>query len=424
MVQRNLYLQKIIDYMWDGQIKVITGIRRAGKSTLLFDLFYDYLLKKGTSADNIIKLQLDKRKDSKYRNPIVLAEFVEKQVSKSKNKFYLFIDEIQFCYSVPDPDNEGYEITVYDMLNELKDYKNLDVYVTGSNSKMLSKDISTEFRGRSSQIHVYPLSFSEFNAAVGGDKRDNFDRYMIYGGLPYLLHLKNDEQYKQYLSNLFEEVYIKDIVERNKIERTDILGDILNVLSTFISSLTNPLNITNTLKSVKKEKLSSNTVSDYIGFCKDAFLISEAKRYDVKGKHYFDYPNKYYFTDIGLRNARLAFRQFDSGHIMENIIYNELLVRGYSVDVGVVVDRRGGNNVQKEIDFVVNKGDKRVYIQSAWQMNSNDKIAAELDPLKLAKDFFAKIIIQNDIPSHYTDNDGIIHCNLIEFLLKPEIITL
>ncbi len=424
MIQRDLYLQKIIDYMWDGQIKVITGIRRAGKSTLLFDLFYAYLLKKGVKSENIIKLQLDKRKDSKYRNPIVLAECVENQVSKSKEKFYLFIDEIQFCYPVPDPDNEGYEITVYDMLNELKDYKNLDVYVTGSNSKMLSKDISTEFRGRSSQIHVYPLSFSEFNDAVGGDKRDNFDRYMIYGGLPYLLHLKNDEQYKQYLSNLFDEVYIKDIVERNKIERTDILEDILNVLSTFISSLTNPLNITNTLKSVKKEKLSSNTVSDYIGYCEDAFLISEAKRYDVKGKHYFDYPNKYYFTDIGLRNARLGFRQLDSGHIMENIIYNELLVRGYSVDVGVVVDRRGGNNVQKEIDFVVNKGDKRVYIQSAWQMNTDEKITAELDSLKLAKDFFSKIIIQNDIPSHYTDNDGIIHCNLIEFLLKPELIAL
>ncbi len=424
MIQRDIYLQKLIDYMWDGQIKVITGIRRAGKSTLLFNLFFDYLLKEGTNAENIIKLQLDKRKDSKYRNPIVLAEFIENQVSKSSERFYLFIDEIQFCHSVPDPDNASFEITVYDMLNELKDYKNLDVYVTGSNSKMLSKDISTEFRGRSSQIHVYPLSFSEFNSAVGGDKRDNFDRYMIYGGLPYLLHLKNDEQYKQYLSNLFDEVYIKDIVERNKIERTDILEDILNVLSSFISSLTNPLNITNTLKSVKKEKLSSNTVSDYIGYCEDAFLISEAKRYDVKGKHYFDYPNKYYFTDIGLRNARLGFRQLDSGHIMENIIYNELLVRGYSVDVGVVVDRRNGSNAQKEIDFVVNKGDKRVYIQSAWQMTSDEKITAELDSLKLTKDFFSKIIIQNDIPSHYIDDDGIIHCNLIEFLLKPELISL
>ena len=408
--------------MWDGQIKVITGIRRAGKSTLLFEIFYEYLLQNNVPPNTIIKLQLDKRKDTKYRNPIVLADFIESIIFQQQERFYLFIDEIQFCYSVPDPDNDGFEITVYDMLNELKDYKNLDVYVTGSNSKMLSKDISTEFRGRSSQIHVFPLSFAEFNMAIGGDKRDNFDRYMIYGGLPYILHLKTEEQFKNYLSNLFDELYIKDIVERNQIERPDLLKDILNILSTFISSLTNPLNITNSLKSVKKEKLSTNTVSNYIEYCKDAFLISEAKRYDVKGKHYFDYPNKYYFTDIGLRNARLGFRQIDTGHIMENIIYNELLIRGYSVDVGVVVDRRNGANAKKEIDFVVNQGDKRLYIQSAWQMNTDEKIKAELDSLKLTKDFFAKIIIQNDIPSHFTDDDGILHCNLIEFLLHPEIL--
>ncbi|MBO5730339.1 MAG: ATP-binding protein [Treponema sp.] len=422
MIKRDLYLQKIIDYMWDGQIKVITGIRRAGKSTLLFEIFYEYLLQNNVPPNTIIKLQLDKRKDTKYRNPIVLADFIESIISQRQERFYLFIDEIQFCYSVPDPDNDGFEVTVYDMLNELKDYKNLDVYVTGSNSKMLSKDISTEFRGRSSQIHVFPLSFAEFNMAIGGDKRDNFDRYMIYGGLPYILHLKTEEQFKNYLSNLFDELYIKDIVERNQIERPDLLEDILNILSTFISSLTNPLNITNSLKSVKKEKLSTNTVSNYIEYCKDAFLISEAKRYDVKGKHYFDYPNKYYFTDIGLRNARLGFRQIDTGHIMENIIYNELLIRGYSVDVGVVVDRRNGANAKKEIDFVVNQGDKRLYIQSAWQMNTDEKIKAELDSLKLTKDFFAKIIIQNDIPSHFTDDDGILHCNLIEFLLHPEIL--
>lgn len=422
MIKRDLYLQKIIDYMWDGQIKVITGIRRAGKSTLLFEIFYEYLLHNNVPPNTIIKLQLDKRKDTKYRNPIVLADFIESIISQQQERFYLFIDEIQFCYSVPDPNNDGFEVTVYDMLNELKDYKNLDVYVTGSNSKMLSKDISTEFRGRSSQIHVFPLSFAEFNMAIGGDKRDNFDRYMIYGGLPYILHLKTEEQFKNYLSNLFDELYIKDIVERNQIERPDLLKDILNILSTFISSLTNPLNITNSLKSVKKEKLSTNTVSNYIEYCKDAFLISEAKRYDVKGKHYFDYPNKYYFTDIGLRNARLGFRQIDTGHIMENIIYNELLIRGYSVDVGVVVDRRNGANAKKEIDFVVNQGDKRLYIQSAWQMNTDEKIKAELDSLKLTKDFFAKIIIQNDIPSHFTDDDGILHCNLIEFLLHPEIL--
>ena len=422
MIVRERYLQKIVDYMWDGQIKVITGIRRCGKSTLLFQIFYDYLLKKGSKAENIITLELDKRKYAKYRNPIVLAEYVESQVKDRRKKYYLFIDEIQFCYSIPDPDNAGHEVTVYDLLNELKDYENLDVYVTGSNSKMLSKDIATEFRGRASQIHVYPLNFAEYHGHKGGSARDNLDSYMLYGGMPYLLKLKNSEQQKQYLSSLFEEVYIKDIVERNKVERSDILGNILDNLSSQISSLTNPTNITNALKSIKNEKLSKNTVSDYIEYCKDAFIVSEAKRYDVKGKHYFDYPNKYYFADVGLRNARLNFRQIDSGHLMENIVYNELVSRGYSVDVGVVVDRRKGENAQKEIDFVVNQGDRRIYIQSAWQMNTDEKINAELDSLKLAKDFFSKIIVQNDIPETFRDTDGILHVNLIEFLLNPDIL--
>ena len=418
MFQRERYIQKIVDYMHDGQVKVITGIRRCGKSTLLFDLFYDYLLINGVPAENVIKIQLDKRKDSKYRNPIVLADYVEKILSGKLEQYYLFIDEVQFCYSVPDPDNAGYEITLYDMLNELKDYKNLDVYVTGSNSKMLSKDISTEFRGRSSQIRVFPLSFSEYNEAVGGDWRDNLEHYMIYGGMPYLLQLKNDEQRVTYLSSLFDEVYIKDIVERNSIERVDIMNDILNVLSSLMSSLTNPLNITNTLKSVKNEKLSVNTVSSYIEYCKDSFLVAEAKRYDVKGKHYFDYPNKYYFTDVGLRNARLGFRQIDTGHIMENIIYNELVLRGYSVDVGVVVDRTKGQNAQKEIDFVVNNVDKRIYIQSALRMDEDEEVNAELKSLLLAKDFFKKIIIRMDIPRSFYDENGIFHCTLIDFLLE------
>ena len=419
MINRDSYLQKVVDYMWDGQIKVITGIRRCGKSTLLFHLFYDYLLKKGVKAENIIQLELDKRKFAKYRSPIVLAEFVEKQVKDRRKKYYLFIDEIQFCYAVPDPDNAGHEITVYDLLNELKDYENLDVYVTGSNSKMLSKDVATEFRGRASQIQVYPLSFSEYHGYKGGSARDNFDTYMVYGGMPYLLKLKNPEQQKKYLSSLFDEVYIKDIVERNRVERPDILANIMENLSSQVGSLTNPTNITNSLKSVKNEKLSVNTVSDYIGYCKDAFIVNEAKRYDVKGKHYFDYPNKYYYMDVGLRNALLNFRQIDPGHLMENVIYNELVSRGYSVDVGVVVDRRSGEKIKKEIDFVVNDGDKRLYIQSAWTMNTNEKIEAELDSLKLAKDFFAKIVVQNDIPETFRDNDGILHMKLIDFLLTP-----
>ena len=421
MINRDSYLQKVVDYMWDGQIKVITGIRRCGKSTLLFHLFYDYLLKKGVKAENIIQLELDKRKFAKYRSPIVLAEFVEKQVKDRRKKYYLFIDEIQFCYAVPDPDNAGHEITVYDLLNELKDYENLDVYVTGSNSKMLSKDVATEFRGRASQIQVYPLSFSEYHGYKGGSARDNFDTYMVYGGMPYLLKLKNPEQQKKYLSSLFDEVYIKDIVERNRVERPDILANIMENLSSQVGSLTNPTNITNSLKSVKNEKLSVNTVSDYIGYCKDAFIVNEAKRYDVKGKHYFDYPNKYYYMDVGLRNALLNFRQIDPGHLMENVIYNELISRGYSVDVGVVVDRRSGEKIKKEIDFVVNDGDKRLYIQSAWTMNTNEKIEAELDSLKLAKDFFAKIVVQNDIPETFRDNDGILHMKLIDFLLTPNI---
>ncbi len=421
MINRDSYLQKVVDYMWDGQIKVITGIRRCGKSTLLFHLFYDYLLKKGVKAENIIQLELDKRKFAKYRSPIVLAEFVEKQVKDCRKKYYLFIDEIQFCYAVPDPDNAGHEITVYDLLNELKDYENLDVYVTGSNSKMLSKDVATEFRGRASQIQVYPLSFSEYHGYKGGSARDNFDTYMVYGGMPYLLKLKNPEQQKKYLSSLFDEVYIKDIVERNRVERPDILANIMENLSSQVGSLTNPTNITNSLKSVRNEKLSVNTVSDYIGYCKDAFIVNEAKRYDVKGKHYFDYPNKYYYMDVGLRNALLNFRQIDPGHLMENVIYNELISRGYSVDVGVVVDRRSGEKIKKEIDFVVNDGDKRLYIQSAWTMNTNEKIEAELDSLKLAKDFFAKIVVQNDIPETFRDNDGILHMKLIDFLLTPNI---
>lgn len=411
----------IIDYMWDGQIKIITGIRRCGKSVLLFNIFNDYLLRSGVESEKIIKIALDKRKDARYRNPIILSEYVESIIRNKKDKYYVFIDEVQLSYSVSDPDNEGKEITIYDMLNELKGYDNLDVYVTGSNSKMLSKDIKTEFRGRASQIHVYPLSFAEYHNYVGGDKRDNFDKYMIYGGMPYLMNLKTDRQRKDYLTALFDEVYIRDIVERFGIERKDVFKDILDLLSSSIGSLTNPTNITNTLRSVKKIKVSNNTVNSYLEHIKDSFLVSEAKRFDIKGKRYFEYPKKYYFTDLGLRNARLNFRQFDYEHIMENTIYNELLIRGYSVDVGVVIDRRDNANVQKEIDFVVNLGDKRLYIQSSFEMKTNQKIASEKDSLKLSKDFFKKIIVEKNIPESYSDEDGIFHYNIFDFLLSEEI---
>ena len=422
MIQRDIYLHQLISYMWDGQVKVITGIRRCGKSVLLFELFRNYLLQKGTKSENIIAIELDKRKDIRYRNPITLCKMVEAQVKNNTEQHYLFIDEVQLSSVVSDPDLPSENVTIYDMLNELKGYKNLDVYVTGSNSKMLSKDIATEFRGRASQVHVYPLSFSEFYSAAGGDRRDAFDLYMIYGGMPYLLNLKEEHQRKDYLNNLFSEVYIKDIVEREKIERPDILADILNYLASSVSSLTNPTNITNSLNSVKKEKISANTVSAYVEYLKNAYLINEAKRWDVKGKRYFAYPNKYYYSDIGLRNARVNFRQFDPGHIMENILYNELITRGYAVDVGVVTDRRSGQNVQKEIDFVVNQGDQKVYIQSAYEMSGADKISSELDSLLLSKDFFKKIIMRRDIPASFTDDNGIRHMNVLDFLLGKEII--
>ncbi len=422
MISRKQYLDQLTDFMWDGQIKVITGIRRCGKSVLLFDLFYHYLIETGIPEDHIIKFELDKRNQAKYRNPIALAERVSDLIQAAEGQFYLFIDEVQLAYNQPDPDNPGHEITIYDMLNELKGYPNLDVYVTGSNSEMLSSDIATEFRGRASQIHVWPFSFAEYHQAVGGDRHDNFSHYLLYGGMPYLLKLKKDLQQQNYLSTLFREVYIKDIVERNNIERQDVLEDLLDFLGSNISSLTNPTNIANTLNSTRNAGISVNTVSSYLDHMENAFLISEAKRYDIKGKSYFDYPNKYYYTDVGLRNARLHFRQVDPGHMMENVIYIELLRRGYQVDVGVIKDRRNGQNKQKEIDFVVNNGSKRMYIQSAWQISEEGKAASEADSLRLTNDFFKRIMIRSDIPGSMTDQEGIIHCNIIDFLLQDDLI--
>ena len=387
MIKRDFYLNRMIHHMWNGEVKVITGIRRCGKSVLLFDLFYEYLLSQGVQEDHIIKIELDQRRYYKFRNPIALCEYIEELVSGKKDeKFYLFIDEVQLTTKVIDKENGGIEVSIYDMLNELKAYKNLDVYVTGSNSKGLSKDIATEFRGRAAQIHVFPLSFEEFYSHVGGDERKALDTYMLYGGMPRLLSLTDEKDKKDYLSSLYSELYVKDIVERNGIEREDILNDILDFLASQISSLTNPANIANALTSMKNEKVNSTLVSNYVQHIIDSFLISVVKRYDVKGKTYFKYPNKYYYTDIGLRNARLNYRQYDPARIMENIIYNELLRRGYSVDVGVVTDRTGGANVQKEIDFVVNDADE-------------------------------KIMVRMDIPHNFYDDNGIFHCNLIDLLL-------
>jgi hypothetical protein len=405
--------------MWNGEIKVITGIRRCGKSVLLFELFYEYLLQNGVQDDQIIKIELDQRKYYKFRNPIALCEYVEGIVTADEDKkYYLFIDEVQFTTKVLDSENGNIEVTIYDMLNEFKAYKNLDVYVTGSNSKALSSDIATEFRGRATQIHVYPLSFGEFYSFVSGDERKALDQYMLYGGMPRLLQLEDEKDKKDYLNHLYDELYIKDIVERNRIEREDVMNDLLDYLASQVSSLTNASNIANALTSMRHENINSVLVASYIRHAVDSFLIRVARRYDVKGKSYFEYPNKYYYCDTGLRNARLNYRQYDPGHIMENIIYNELIRRGYSVDVGVVVDRKSGTKIQKEIDFVVNDGDRRMYIQSALQMDNAQKEDSELKSLALTGDFFKKVVVRLDIPHNYYDDNGIFHCNLIDFLLE------
>ena len=418
MINRDFYLNQIIKSKWDGQIKVVTGIRRVGKSVLLFELYKEHLINEGVSEENIITISLDQRKYIKYRNPITLCEYVETLINNSKESYYLFIDEVQLSNPTKDKENGNIEVTIYDMLNELNSYKNLDVYVTGSNSRMLSGDIMTEFRGRSTQIHVYPLSFEEYYSFVGGDETKRLNEYLIYGGMPRITQLEDELDKKKYLDQLYKEVYIKDIVERNRIEKENVLEDILNYLSSQIGLLTNPTKVANALSNARKEKIDSNLVSSYINHSIDAFLISMSKRYDIRGKSYFNYPNKYYFTDLGLRNARLNFRQYDPGHLMENAIYNELIKRGYSVDVGVVVDRRNGANSLKEIDFVVNEGDRRIYIQSVLRMDDEEKIKSELDSFKLTNDFLKKIIIRNDITHNYYDENGIYHCCLSDFLLN------
>lgn len=418
MIARDAYLQRLIRSMWNGDIKVITGLRRCGKSVLLFELFYQYLLAQGVSKDNIIKFELDQRRYYKFRNPISLCDYVEQVAQKHESeRFYLFIDEVQFTTTEIDKDNGGIRVTIYDMLNELKAYKNLDVYVTGSNSKGLSTDIATEFRGRATQIHLYPLSFKEFYSNLGGDERQALDTYMIYGGMPRLSALPDEDSKKAYLLSLYNEVYLRDIVERHGIERTDVLNSILDFLASQIGSLTNPSNIANAIASMRHEKVNSTLVSNYIQHITDSFLISKARRYDIKGKAYFNYPDKYYFTDLGLRNARLNYRQYDPGHLMENLIYNKLVMDGHSVDVGVVYDRADGGKMQKEIDFVVNNADKRIYIQSAFRMDSAKKESSELASLRLANDFFKKIVIRQDIPHNFYDESGIFHCNLIDVLL-------
>lgn len=414
--------------MWDGQVKVITGIRRCGKSYLLNVLFKNYLIEQNVPPDNIMSIELDLTKDIKYRDPLALAEYVRSKVEGQTEQFYLFVDEIQMSDEVKNPYNpDGKKITFYDALNDLRSLPNLDVYVTGSNSKMLSKDILTEFRGRSDEIQVHPLSFAEYYSAVGGDKEDAFEEYAFYGGMPLVLSRPNDTAKANYLSSLFSEVYIKDIVERKKIEREDVLGQLLDLLCSSVGSLTNPKKIADILRSKTGENISQNTISSYIDHLEDAFLFSEAKRYDVKGRKYFEYPYKYYCEDIGLRNARIGFRQQEMTHIMENIIYNELVIRGFSVDVGVVYSNEKNDNgsyskTAREIDFIASKGGKKVYIQSAFALPDDAKVEQELRPFSLTGDSFPKIIVRRDIRKRWYDDGGVLNIGLTEFLLDDSII--
>jgi len=427
-IKRDSYLQQLISYRFDGLVKVITGIRRCGKSYLLKNIYRDYLLENGVKDEQIITIELDLAKDIKYRNPLILSSYIREKVEKSKEEYYLFVDEIQMSDEVANPYNpDGKRITFYDALNDLRGLSNLDVYVTRSNSKMLSSDILTEFRGRSDEIRVHPLSFAEYYSAVGGDKNEAFDEYAFCGGMPLILSRPNDATKMNYLKSLFQEVYIKDIVERKRIERQDVLEQILDLLCSSVGSLTNPTKIANTLKSKQGYSVSANTIRTYIGHLEDAFLFSESKRYDVKGKSYFDSPNKYYSEDIGLRNARIGFRQQEMTHIMENLIYNELNIRQFLVDVGVVYQRAvndNGNSVRipREIDFVVNSGGKRTYIQSAYAMPDDEKAEIELRPFTLTGDFFPKIVVRKDIGKRWYDDNGILNINVIDFLLDKDII--
>lgn len=406
-IKRDLYLNKIINRRENGLIKIITGIRRCGKSYLLDPLFKNYLLADGVKEDHIIKLELDRVENEKYRDSKALNEYIRSLI-KDKDMYYVILDEIQLV--------KGFEFVLNGLLYE----KNIDVYVTGSNSKFLSSDIITEFRGRGDQIKVNPLSFAEFLSAFNGDKYEAWNEYVTYGGMPLILSKKNDEEKSQYLKELFEQTYIKDIVERNNIQRIDILDSLINMLASSVGSLTNPQKIFDTFKSKGEKELSLNTINSYIADIEDSFIVNKSTRYDIKGKKYIQTPQKYYFSDIGLRNARLNFRQQEENHLMENIIYNELLIRGYNVDVGVVEVREEGKRKQLEVDFVCNLGNKRYYIQSALNLDTKEKTIQESRSLNNIGDSFKKIIVvKNNIKLWRTD-DGIVIMGIQEFLLNKD----
>ncbi len=431
-IKRDRYLNKLISYMWDSQVKVITGIRRCGKSYLLRTLFHNYLVSQGVDEAHILSFELDLTRDIRFRNPLELASHVRSLVMGKGEQFYLFVDEIQMSDEVDNPYNsQGRKITFYDALNDLKSLPNLDIYVTGSNSRMLSSDILTEFRGRSDEIRVHPLSFAEYYAAVGGDKYDAFDTYAFYGGMPLVLSRPTDTAKMQYLTSLVSEVYLKDIVERKKIKREDVLASILDLLCSSVGSLTNPTKVADSINSRQKRSgenaVALNTVKSYMDHLADAFLFSECKRWDVKGKSYFDYPNKYYCEDIGLRNARIGFRQQEMTHIMENIIYNDLIIRECAVDIGIVSGKETNaqgklSTVAREIDFIANSGGRKTYIQSAYALQTEDKTVQEVKPFTLTGDSFPKVIVRHDIRKCWYDDKGILNIGIIDFLLDEAIV--
>lgn len=409
VIKRDIYLNKLINKKHNGLIKVVTGIRRCGKSYLLFELFKDHLLAEGVDEGHIIQIAFDSFENKQFRDPDVLYPYLKEQI-KDEGMYYVLLDEVQLLGE--------FEA----VLNSFIRMKNVDVYVTGSNARFLSKDVITEFRGRGDEIHMYPLSFAEFMSVYPGTKQDGWNGYMLYGGLPLVLNFSSPEEKIAFLKSLFEETYISDIVGRHKVRNRAELEELLNILSSAIGSLTNPAKLSATFKSVKQKTISNTTIQKYIRYLCDSFLIDSAVRYDIKGKKYIDTPVKYYFTDLGLRNARLNFRQMEETHAMENIIFNELKIRGFNVDVGVVTLNEAnakGNGVRKqlEIDFVCNKGYKRYYIQSAYAIPDQAKMEQEQRSLMMTGDSFKKIIITKDAPAPYYNNDGVLVMSVYDLLL-------
>ena len=405
VIERNDYLNKIIARKGNGLIKVITGIRRCGKSYMLNNLFYNYLIEDGVKDDHIIKLALDREENVEYHDSKKLNKYILSQI-KDDDIYYVLIDEIQLA--------DGFEFVLNGLLYE----KNIDVYVTGSNSRFLSSDIITEFRGRGDEVRIYPLSFAEFVNAYDGDRYEAWNEYITYGGMPLILRQLTDEQKSRYLMSLYDLTYKKDIVDRNSIDKPDILDTLINILASSVGSLTNPQKIYNTFISNGITDISKNTIISYMDYLLDSFLIEKAQRYDVKGKKYIQTPQKYYFADIGLRNAKLNFRQQEENHIMENIIYNELLIRGYNVDVGVVEVREDNARKQLEVDFVCNQGSKRYYIQSALNLDTEEKTLQETKSLNNIGDNFKKIVVVKDNIKLWRNNAGILIIGIQEFLLN------